>query len=222
MKMLLGRKLGMTRIFDKEGKSLPVTLIEAGPCIITQIKTTEKDDYEAIQIGFGEEKKINKPKTGHLKKAGAKVKWLREIRIDDRPQTTDDRKEAVDKGLLTTDHKVGDKITVNIFKPGDRVTVSGISKGKGFAGVVKRHHFAGGPASHGSDQHRAPGSIGAQQPQRVLKGRKMAGRMGGERITIKGLEVIEIDAEKNLLAVKGAVPGAKRGLVMIKSLVNRS
>ena len=205
MKFILGKKLGMTRIFDKDGLAVSVTLVEAGPCVITHIKKEEKDDYNAVQIGFGTNKKINKSEAGHLKKANTNSKYLKELKLAISDQPTAD-----------SEYKVGDKITVEAFKPGDIVAVSGISKGKGFAGVVKRHHFAGGPKSHGSDQHRAPGSIGAQQPQRVIKGTRMAGHMGREKITTKHLEVVEIISEKNILLIKGPVPGSKNSLVEIR------
>ncbi len=187
-----------------------VTLIESGPNFVIQVKTKEphtvasgelrgkKDGYSAVQIGFGESKKINKPKTGHLKNL-PKLKWLREFRVED------------------SNLKVGDEINVSIFAPGDKVNVIAISKGKGFQGVVKRHGFHGGPKSHGQkDRHRAPGSIGASWPQHVIKGMKMAGRMGGDRVTVKNLEIIEVDKENNLIALKGAVPGRRGTFVMIK------
>lgn len=199
MKFILGKKIGMSQRF-RDDKVLPVTLIEAGPCFITQIKTKEKDGYQAIQIGFErlKEKKIKKPQKDKP------FKYLKEFRI----------KPEIDSQQLN--YKVGDKIEVSVFEVGDKVTVSGISKGKGFTGVIKRHGFKGMPASHGTKHDaRHPGSIGATAPQRVLKGRKMAGRMGDRMVTVKNLEVIEIDPEKNLLVVKGAVPGAKNSLVKI-------
>lgn len=187
MKFILGKKLTMTQIFDEEGKVIPITLIEAGPCIVTQIKTIEKDGYAAVQIGFDKRKKTGKPR------------FLREF------------KNGNDK-----EFKVGDKIEVSIFKEGDKVKVSGISKGKGFAGVVKRHGFKGGPASHGQkDRLRAPGSIGSSFPERVRKGMKMAGRMGAKRVTVKNLKIAKIDPENNILAVKGAVPGRRGTLLEI-------
>lgn len=195
----------MTQIFDKTGKVIPITLVEAGPCFVTQIKTAEKDGYSAVQIGFGVKKKINKPLSGHLKNLGSSaveagnLKYLREFKDGE--------------GL-----KIGDKINLSIFKENEKVKVAGISKGKGFAGVVKRHGFKGGPASHGQkDRLRAPGSIGMSFPERVSKGRRMAGRMGGERVTVKNLKIAEIDAEKNILALKGAIPGPKGRLVEIIS-----
>ena len=199
----------MTQVY-KGNDGGPVTLIESGPNFVSQIKTKEprtiasgelrgkKDGYNAIQIGFGETKKINKPKTGHLKNL-PKLRWLREFRVEDSKLS------------------VGDKIDVSTFAIGDKVNVIAISKGKGFQGVVKRHGFHGGPKSHGQkDRHRAPGSIGASWPQHVIKGMKMAGRTGGDRITVKNLEVIEVDDLNNLIALKGAVPGRRGTLVMIK------
>ena len=190
---IIGKKLGMGRIFKEDGEVEAVTAIEAGPCIITQVKTKSKEGYNAARLGFGEAKK-------------GQSKYLREFIVDDT--------EAV---------KVGDKIDVSLFKEGDLVDISGVSKGKGFAGVVKRHHFAGGPKTHGqSDRHRAPGSIGATtSPGRVLKGMKMAGHMGNSRVTARNLEVRKADPARNLLLVRGAVPGAKNGLLLIKKAVGR-
>ena len=187
MKFILGLKLGMSQIFDEKGRKIPVTLIEAGPCQVTQIKTKEKDGYQAIQIGF---KKIEKPKKP--------FKYLREFR--------------------NGEYRIGDKIDVSIFKEGDEVSVSGISKGKGFAGVVKRWGFRGRPSTHGTrHEERAPGAIGSSTPSRVTKGKKMAGRMGSKRITVKNLEIIEIDQLHNILKVKGAVPGKRGTLLEIKA-----
>lgn len=198
MKFIFGTKLGMSQVFNKEGQVIPVTLIEAGPCLVTQVKTKEKDGYQAVQIGFGQKKKLTKPLLGHLKKLG-QFRWLREFRVE-KPE-----------------FKLGDVISVDIFKEGDKVKVSGLSKGKGFAGVVKRHGFKGGPASHGTKHTlRAPGSIGSSFPERVWKGRKMAGRMGTERVTTKNLEVAKVDKKNNLLAIKGAIPGRKGTLVEVR------
>jgi large subunit ribosomal protein L3 len=199
---IIGRKLGMGQIFTDKGKAEGVTAIEAGPCVVTQVKTTAKEGYIAAQLGFGEAKRLNSPQKGHLKKLG-QFKYLREFRVAD-----------------TEGIKVGDKVDVSLFKQGDLVDITGVSKGKGFAGVVKRHHFAGGPKTHGqSDRHRAPGSIGATtSPGRVLKGRRMAGHMGNSRVTARHLEVYEADPARNLLLVKGAVPGARNGLLVIKKL----
>ena len=187
----------MSQVFSEDRKVTPVTLIEAGPCVVTQVKTEEKDGYQAVQVGFGERKKINRPLMGHLKDLG-KFRYLREIR---------DVKE---------DMKIGDKIDAGVFKEGDKIKVIGISKGKGFQGVMKRHGFHGSPATHGhKHDHRAPGSIGSAFPEHVLKGKKMAGRMGGDQVTVKGLKVVKVDKENNLLAVKGAVPGKRGALVEV-------
>ncbi len=203
MKFLLGRKLGMTQIYNDHGAVEPVTVIEAGPCVITQLKTQEKDGYLAVQIGFGGRRKVTKPVLGHLQKSQlSTTRLLRERRIRD----------AADLAGL----EVGQKLDVTSFAVGDPVTVIGVSKGKGYAGVVKRHGFAGGPGSHGSDFHRAPGSIGGRWPQRVTKGRRMAGHLGATRVTQPGLQVLRIDSTAQLLAVRGAIPGPKRSLVEIR------
>jgi len=197
---IIGKKLGMGQIFGDDGKVEALTAIEAGPCVVTQVKTTDKEGYNAAQLGFGESKRLNSPQKGHLKKLG-QFRHLQEFRLAD-----------------IGDTKVGDKIDVSLFKEGDLVDVTGVSKGKGFAGVVKRHHFAGGPKTHGqSDRHRAPGSIGSTtSPGRVLKGMRMAGHMGNRRVTVSHLQVYKTDPERNLLMVRGAVPGAKNGLLLIK------
>ncbi len=199
---IIGRKLGMTQIFRDNGETEAVTAIEAGPCAVIQVKTVAKEGYDAVQLGFGEAKRLKSPQLGHLKGLG-QYRYLREFRVDEA--------EAV---------KVGDKIDVSLFKEGDIVNVTGVSKSKGFAGVVKRHHFAGGPKTHGqSDRHRHPGAIGSTtSPGRVLKGLRMAGRMGGEQVTIRNLEVFEADPDRNLLLIKGAVPGYKNGLLLIRKL----
>ena len=196
---ILGRKLGMTQLF-KESKVDVVTAIEAGPCTVTQVKTEGKEGYNAAQLGFIEAKRLKSAQRGHLKGTG-KFKYLRELRIDDT------------EGIETEQ-----SIDVSVFQQGDHVDITGISKGKGFAGVIKRHHFAGGPKTHGqSDRHRAPGSIGAgSSPGRVWKGFRMAGHMGNSTVTVRNLEVVETDPSRNLLLVKGAVPGAKNGLLLIK------
>uniref|UniRef100_A0A7V3JA09 Large ribosomal subunit protein uL3 n=1 Tax=candidate division CPR3 bacterium TaxID=2268181 RepID=A0A7V3JA09_UNCC3 len=206
MKAILGEKLGMSQIFDKEGKPVPVTVIKAGPCYITGIKTQENDGYEAVQLGFGQAKRLTKPEEGRLKKAKIKekLKYFREFKIED---------IEVLKNL-----KLGEKIDVSVFQEGDKVMVSGISKGKGFAGVIKRHGFSRGPETHGSDHHRRPGSIGSMFPQRVIKGRKMPGHMGAERITIKGLKVAKVLPETDILLIKGAIPGPKKGLIEIRGI----
>lgn len=205
MKEILGKKLGMTQIVDEKGLVTPITLIEAGPCYVTQKKTEEKDGYNAIQVGFGEmrEKSLNKPKAGHLKRSSAPpLRYLREFRV-----------------TASDDYEEGQKIDASIFAVGDTVDVIGTSKGKGFAGVVKRHNFGGGPKTHGqSDRWRASGSVGAgSTPGRVFKGTRMAGRMGNQRVTVRNLKVALVDADKNLVAVKGAVPGSKNGLVIIRA-----
>ena len=199
---LLGRKLGMTQVWTEDGNLLPVTVIEAGPCVVTQVKTADKEGYDALQIGFGEirDKLVNKPKAGHFAAAGVDAKRdLAEIRLDG-----------------PAENKVGDVFTVEDFADVKKVSVSGVSKGKGFAGVMKRHNFAGGPGSHGSRFHRRPGSIGqAATPAKVFKGKKMAGQMGNERVMVKNLQLVKVDAEQNLLLVKGAVPGGKNALLTI-------
>lgn len=204
-KFILGLKLGMSQIFDEKGNVIPVTVIEAGPCYVTQIKTKEKDGYLAVQIGFGEAKKITKALAGHLKGAKVgKLMFLREFR--------NETPKIDDKEL-----KIKDKIDVSIFKEGDKVKISGISKGKGFQGAVKRWGFSGMGASHGvKHEHRTLGSVGSSFPERVIKGKKMPGRMGSERVTVKNLKVVKIDKENNLLAVKGAVPGRKGILLEIR------
>ncbi len=207
MAFILGKKIGMTRIFREDGVVVPVTLIEAGPVTVTQVRTKEKDGYQAVQIGSGESKKLNKPKTGHLK--GLKnLKRLKEFRPDNGKQLTVSGEEK--------ELERGDIMDVSVFKEGDTVKVSGLAKGKGFQGVVKRHGFHGMPASHGHHHVlRHGGSIGQRFPQHTLKGMRMAGRMGGKRITTRGLKIISIDREKNLIAVKGAIPGRKGTLLEI-------
>jgi len=200
MKFILGKKLGMSQIFDKDGNVLPVTIIEAGPCFVTQIKTKEYDGYDAIQIGCEgiNEKKIKKSQKPKP------YKWIKEFKVE---------KDEAAK------FKTGDKIDVSIFAEGEKVKISGISRGKGFQGVVKRHHFKGGPASHGH-RHvlRRAGSIGTSFPERVPKGRRMPGRTGNERVTVKNIKVAAIDLENNLLAIKGAVPGARGTLLEINTI----
>jgi large subunit ribosomal protein L3 len=197
---LLGKKLGMTQVFD-DSRLTPVTVIEAGPCRVVTVKTQERDGYEAVQLSFGEvkERKLSKAELGHLKKHQAPAsRWLREFQKD---------------GDVT----VGQSVTVSMFKKGDWVDVVGISKGKGFQGVVKRHHYAGGPESHGSMFHRAPGSIGASSyPSRVWKGKTLPGHMGAERVTTQRLKVIESRPDENLLFVRGAIPGATDGLIIVR------
>ncbi len=192
----------MTQVFTEDGTVEPVTAIEVGPCVVTQIKTPAKEGYSAIQLGFSEAKRLNAPERGHLGKLG-QFKYLREFRVAD-----------------TSDIELGHRVDVSLFQPGDTVDISGTSKGKGFAGGVKRHHFSGGPKTHGqSDRHRAPGSVGAgTTPGRVLKGQKMAGQMGNQRVTVKRLEVVRADPDRNLLLVRGAVPGARNGLLEIRKI----
>lgn len=202
-KGLIGKKLGMTQVFNEDGLALPATLIEAGPCYVTQVRDTGKDGYSAVQLGFSEvkAKKLTKGQIGHLEKNKIPLlRYLREFRTS------------------TPEVKAGDKVDVSQFEVGKRVDVVGTSKGKGFAGVVKRYHFKGGPKTHGqSDRLRAPGSIAAgTTPGRVFKGKKMPGRMGNERVTSQNVEVVLIDIEKNLIGVNGSVPGPRGGLVMIK------
>ena len=201
---LIGKKIGMSQQFDDAGNVIPVTILRAGPCTVIQKKTAEKDGYAAVQLGFVEERGVRKPRKpqlGHFKKAGVPVvKKLQEVGCSD--------PAAV---------KEGDQVLVDIFEVGETIHVVGTSKGKGFAGVVKRHHFAGGDAAHGSMFHRAPGSIGASSyPSRVVKGMRMGGHMGDERVTVRNLKVVATDKDNNLLLVKGAVPGAKGGYVLIK------
>jgi large subunit ribosomal protein L3 len=201
MKTLLGTKLGMTQLFNQDGTVTPVTVIQAGPCVVTQKKTVAADGYEAVQIAFGDVKprKLNKPLLGHLKKAGVSPK-RHLIEVPGAHEVS-----------------VGEEVTVTVFEPGDEVKVTGVSKGKGFQGVVKRHNFAGGPASHGARFHRAPGSIGASaDPARVYPGSRLPGQMGNKQITQTGLSVVQTDPEQNLLMVKGAVPGSKGALVIVR------
>jgi len=203
IKGIMGRKVGMTRVFEEGRGMIAVSIIEAGPCYVTQVKSVDKDGYEAVQIGFEETRKLNQPERGHLAKKGLPpLRHLREIRTE------------------VAGAKVGDKIDVSVFKAGDRVDVIGTSKGRGFTGVVKRHGFAGGPKTHGqSDRHRAPGSIGSTTtPGRVLKGTRMAGHHGNQRVTVRNLRVVHVDPERNLLAVEGAIPGATKSLVMVQGV----
>ncbi len=196
---IIGRKKGMTQVFTDKGEAAAVTLIEVGPCTVVQVKTDERDGYNAAQLGFGKAKKLKKAEQGQMKELGS-FACLKEFRLESA------------EGVA-----VGDKIDVSLFAPGDKVKVTGISKGRGFAGVVKRHHFHGGPKTHGqSDRNRAPGSIGSTTtPGRVLKGRRMAGHMGNVQVTTRGLTVVKTDAPNNIIMVKGAVPGADNGLVLV-------
>lgn len=209
-KCILGKKIGMTQIFDENGKVIPVTVVEAGPCVVVQKKTVENDGYEAVQIGFGtiSDKRITKPMKGHFQKADvAQKRTLREFRLENIAETN-----------------VGDIIKADAFAAGDKVDVAGISKGKGYAGVVKRHNFSTLKATHGTGPvARHGGSLGANStPSRVMKGRKMAGHLGCERVTIQNLDVVKIDAENNLIAIRGAIPGPKGGTVAITDTVKKS
>jgi large subunit ribosomal protein L3 len=197
---IIGRKLGMTQIYRENGRIESVTAVEAGPCAVTQVKTIDKEGYDAVQVGFKESKHLNSAEKGHLKGL-AMYRHLREFRIES-----------------TQENKVGDLIDVSAFKQGDHVDVIGISKGKGFAGVVKRHHFKGGPKTHGqSDRERHPGAIGSTTtPGHIKKGLRMAGHMGSQQVTAQRLEILKIDPARNLLLIKGAVPGSDNGLVLIK------
>lgn len=202
---ILGKKIGMTQFFDEDGHVVPVTVLQAGPCAVIQRKTAGKDGYEAIQVGlvdFLREKLVNKPARGHFAKAGVEpMRFLREFRLEDG----------------SSDWKPGDRILAEQFRPAERVDVIGVSKGKGFQGVVKRHNFRGGRATHGSMFHRAPGSIGqSAYPSKVFKGQRLPGRMGGKRVTVRGLEIVEVRPDDNMILVRGAVPGARGGFVAIR------
>ncbi len=202
---LLGRKLGMTQIFDEAGETVPVTVLEVGPCVVTQVLTKAKNGYDAVQLGFGHKKRLKEPERGHLKASGAQSRHLREMKI------IDDADE----------YNVGQTLDAALFAVGEVVDVTGTSKGKGFAGVMKRHGFRGGPKTHGqSDRARAPGSIGATTtPGRVFKGQRMAGRMGAERVTVQNLKVIRVDPERNLVLVQGSVPGPNEGLLLVRKAI---
>jgi len=207
-KGILGKKIGMTQIFDESGHAVPVTVIEAGPCVVVQKRTVERDGYTALQLGFGEvpEKRVNKPMRGHFKAAGVKpVRYLREVRVRE--------------GEEFANLEVGSEIKADVFSAGEYVDVIGVTKGKGFAGTIKRHNFNRGPMSHGSMYHRRVSSLGPQGPQRVIPGRRMPGRMGGERRTIQGLKVVRVDADRNLILVRGSVPGPRGSLVLIRETV---
>ncbi len=216
MKALIGQKIGMTQIFDEAGNVKRVTVIEAGPCVVTQVKTQERDGYNAIQIGYGDAKHQKRPQMGHLKAANVNSSVLREIRIDGIDPTQDTAAEEAEVGTNDLKLKVGAKLDVTNFEVGDEVSVVGTSKGKGFAGTVKRHNFATGPKTHGSHNYRAPGSIGAGYPEHVFKNMRMAGRMGGDRVTVKGAKIVLIDAKKRLLAISGPVPGPRKGIVLVR------
>ncbi len=205
MKAIIGKKIGMTQIFDEKGAVIPVTAIQAGPCVVAQVKTVETDGYNAVQLGYGEikDKHINKPKAGHFKKAGIEnKKHLREFRVD------------------SIDVAVGDEIKADVFAAGEKIDVQGTTKGKGFQGVIKRHGQSRGPMGHGSMYHRRPGSMGpTSTPGRVFKGKKLPGHMGVETVTIQNLDVVKVDLDKNVLLVKGSVPGPKGALLKIRPSV---
>lgn len=207
-KGILGKKLGMTQIFEADGRLIPVTVVEAGPCVVLQNKTEETDGYNAVQIGFGEvkEKHTTKPMKGHFDKAGvAPVKFVRELRLS-----------------APSEYTVGQQIAADIFVAGELIDVTGISRGKGFAGTIKRHNFARGPMKHGSKSHREPGSMGPMHSGpggRVIKGKKLPGRMGGAQVTVQRLTIVKVDAERNLILVKGAIPGAAGSCVIVKETV---
>ena len=208
MKGILGKKIGMTQIFTEHGEVIPVTVVEAGPVVVTQVKTTENDGYTAIQVGFqdAKEKSLNKPQKGHLAAANTLKKHLKEFRVDS-----------------VEEYTVGQEIKADLFAAGELIDVTGISKGKGFQGPIKRHGQSRGPESHGSRYHRRPGSMGAcSYPGRVFKNKKLAGHMGSVKVTVQNLEVVRVDADKNFILVKGAIPGAKGSVVTIKEAVKAS
>jgi large subunit ribosomal protein L3 len=218
MKALLGTKLGMTQLFDADGNVMRVTLVKAGPCVVTQQKTVAADGYNAVQLGFGTAKHPAKPQAGHQTAAGSNARYMREIRLKDVQMSHPDAKtrtEAAEEALALA---VGATLDVTVFEAGDDVQVTGTSKGKGFAGTIKRHNFTTGPKTHGSRNYRAPGSIGSGYPEHVFKGMRMAGRMGGDQVTVTGLKIMVVDAAQNVLAISGAVPGPKRGLVMVRGI----
>jgi len=201
-KGILGRKVGMTQVFGENGHIVPVTVVKAGPCVVVQRRTKQRDGYEAIQLGFGEmpERRATKPVRGHFAKAKvAPMKVLREIRVEDGDA-----------------YEVGQTLGADIFQPGDIVSVTGTSKGKGFAGGIKRHGFKRGPMAHGSKYHRAPGSLQSRDAARVFKGRRMPGHLGAARVTVRGIKVVKVDPEKNLLILKGAIPGPRGGIVIVR------
>ncbi len=206
-KGILGKKVGMTQVFNEAGQLVPVTVVEAGPCMVVQKKSEDREGYTAIQLGFAEKKakRASQPMKGHFAKAGVKpLRFLREIRIS--PEEAEQ-------------YKVGETVDVSLFKKGEIVDVVGTAKGKGFAGVIKRYNFHRGPMAHGSKYHRRPGSMGATGAARVFKGRRLPGRMGGHRVTVQGLEIIKVDPEKNLLLIKGAIPGRNGGFIQVKESV---
>ena len=201
---LLGRKLGMTQIFDERGETVPVTALEVGPCVVTQVMTPEKQGFNAVQLGFGQKKRLKEPERGHLRKSGAQSRYLRQMKTDG-----------------TEGYTVGQTLDCGLFQVGELVDVTGTSKGRGFQGVVKRHGFRGGPKTHGqSDRWRAPGSIGATStPGRVFKGQRMAGHMGHDRVTVQSLQIVRVEPERNLILVKGSVPGPNEGLLLVRKAI---
>ncbi len=205
-KAIIARKIGMTQLFMEDGVVVPVTVLQAGPCTVTQVKTVENDGYSAVQIGFEakKENKVNQPQKGHFAKAGVEAKkYLKEFRLED-----------------AENYEVGQEITVEAFVAGDLIDVTGVSKGKGFQGSIKRHGMSRGPMAHGSKYHRSSGSMGqASSPSKVFKGKKLPGHMGAEQVTVQNLEIVRVDAEQNLLLVKGAVPGPKKSVITIKNAV---
>ncbi|MGD9678263.1 MAG: 50S ribosomal protein L3 [Vulcanibacillus sp.] len=206
-KGILGKKLGMTQIFTKEGIAIPVTVVEAGPCVVLQTKDIENDGYTSIQLGFGDQKvfRVSKPILGHVNKANtAPKRFVKEIRG------------------VNMDYEVGQQLKADIFSEGEYVDVAGISKGKGFAGSIKRHNQSRGPMAHGSRYHRRPGSMGPVAPNRVMKGKPLPGRMGSDRVTIQNLEVIRVDSEKNLLLIKGSIPGPKNCFVIVRNSIKKN
>ncbi len=202
---ILGKKIGMTSVFESDGRLVPVTVVKAGPCVITQIKNMETDGYQALQLGFEEldAKKVNKPDAGHFEKSGGKgFSTLRECKVE-----------------KIEDYELGQVVDLGMFSVGDNVVVSGISKGRGFQGTIKRHGFSRGPETHGSRNHRKPGSIGQSAwPARVIKGKRMPGRMGSDRVTVKNLKVVDIKPEENVILIKGAIPGSKTGIIELKKV----
>jgi large subunit ribosomal protein L3 len=218
MKALLGKKLGMTQLFSEDGNVLRVTLIEAGPCTVTQIKTNDTNGYNAVQIGFGDAKHQPKPQKGHLVAANVNAKTLQEVRFKDIDPSHADAKTLQADLDAAMALEIGSKIDVTTFEVGDIIQVTGTSKGKGFAGVIKRHNFSRGRMTHGSHQHRGHGSIGSGYPEHVFKGIKMAGRMGGDKVTTKNLKVVVVNPELNIIGVVGAVPGPKSGTVMVRGI----
>ncbi|MDN5325388.1 MAG: large subunit ribosomal protein [Moorella sp. (in: firmicutes)] len=204
-KGILGKKIGMTQVFDETGRAIPVTVIQAGPCIVIRKKEISTDGYDAVQVGFEpvKERKVNKPLLGYFNKAGVTpFRYIREFRLEN-----------------PGEYQVGQEIKADVFSPGEKVDVTGISKGKGFAGGIKRHGFHRGPMEHGSKYHRRPGSLAAKGPARVFKGRRLPGHLGAVRVTVQGLEVVRNDPERNLLLIKGSVPGPRHGLLVIKNSV---